>query len=737
MADQAQTNTKKPKKTFVVTDLKDAQQKDFEYVQNRIAKLKKSRENHYGHNLDTIFRDADRDYIPHRLRTKTKRVVATDEDKGWRGNLVTLGDNDWQSDVSQANPYVKIQTALSILVDQNPGAVMTPTTKKYVATTEIIKQLYQRSWEYAKSKAQLKLFVFNLAKYGWATARTYPLRVTRTVKVITKYDNEDPENSTYETKEVVEYNDVMRENLDPRNVWIDDMAKPNNARSVNDWVFRKVYDYDLATEEFGKYKRWEMTSPGGNISETLSETKETKEPANPSNLIEILFYENKAKDLFTAIANGVPIIMEPLPIADSKGVKRLSLWQTYWNLRHSESPYGIGIYESIRYDQGMLDRIRNMTVDQLVLSIYKMFFFQGTQSLTDTGDIKVTPGIGKQVLDPKNINWMEVPGPGKDAYLGIDMFRKDVDEASGITDPLLGQITGKTAFEIAQAKESALKRMKNPLDNILEALNDEGYITISLMQLLYSIPEVHEIADPRLIEDYLAEIGGDQELYNRVPQMDDNGAPQLDDNGNNVPDKFQAKVYREFPLNLSKDDKGNLIETPETEFFRVKPSCLPWEGLINIKSQSLLSPSQQIQKAQELEMFNVLIPVMQATNQERMLLTQSGQPAGIDDLTNGKTIKEIIKLYDKDPRDIIPDSWLQDSTKQPAPSLTLPANHPAAQGAQPGSPMQPPMPPQGQMPPSPQQQAPQAQTVTPPKQGFGANLMQSMKNAFTGTPNAQ
>lgn len=730
MADQPQ-NKEKAKQKFTIADLKPDQKKYFEDAQNRIAKLKKVRENHYGHNLDTIFRDADRDYIPHRLRTKTKRVVATDEDKGWRGNLVTLGDNDWQSDVSQANPYVKIQTALSILVDQNPGAVMTPGTKKYQATTEIIKQLYQRSWEYAKSKAQLKLFVFNLAKYGWATARTYPLRVTRKVRVITKYDNEDPENSTYEEKEVVEYNDVMRENLDPRNVWMDDMAKPNNARSVNDWCFRKVYDYDLATEEFGKYKRWKMTEPGGTISETLSETKETKDPTTPSNLIEIYFYENKAKDLYMVIANGVPIIIEPLPIADTKGVKRLSLWQTYWNLRHSESPYGIGIYESIRYDQGMLDRIRNMTVDQLVLSIYKMFFYQGTQSLTDTGDIKVAPGIGKQVLDPKNINWMEVPGPGKDAYLGIDMFRKDVDEASGITDPLLGAVTGKTAFEIAQAKESALKRMKNPLDNILEALNDEGYITISLMQLLYSIPEVHEIADPQLIDAYLQETGGDPELYQREPQNDDQGQPAMDEHGLPQPDKFSAKVYREFPLNLSEDDKGTLIETPETEFFRVKPSCLPWEGVITIKSQSLLSPSKQIEKAQELEMFNVLIPVMQATAQERMLLTQGGQPAGIDDLTNGKTIKEIIKLYDKEPRDIIPDAWLKDPEQQAPPSLFLPSQHPAAAGAQPGSPMQPPMAPQGATPPP-----PQAQTVVPPKPGFGSNLLKGVTNAFTGTPNA-
>lgn len=306
-----------------------------------------------------------------------------------------------------------------------------------------------------------------------------------------------------------------------------------------------------------------------------------------------------------------------------------------------------------------------MTIDQLTLSIYKMFFYQGTQSLTETGDIKITPGIGKQVLDPKNLNWLEIPGPGKDAYLGIEMFRKDVDEASGITDPLLGQVTGKTAFEIAQAKESALKRLKNPLDNILEALNDEGYITVSLIQLLYSIPETKEIVDPYLVEDYLKEIGGDPELFERQPIIDgETGEPIVNPETGEPEQSFNAKIYPEFPLNLDEDEGGNLIETAKTQFFRVKPSALNWEGIIQIKSQSLLSPSKQIDKALEIEMYNILIPLMSSVAQERMMLMQAGAPANLDNLTNGKVIKSIAKLYDKDPRDILPDDWLQD-TPQP------------------------------------------------------------------------
>ena len=244
--------------------------------------------------------------------------------------------------------------------------------------------------------------------------------------------------------------------------------------------------------------------------------------------------------------------------------------------------------------------------------------------MTETGDIKIAPGVGKQSLDPKNINFLEVPGPGKEAVDWLEMLQKQVDNTSGITDPLMGTITGKTAFEIAQAKEAALKRLKTPLENITDALDNEAYITISLAQMLYSVPEIYTVTDPALIEAYLQEVNGDPDLFGR------------DDEGN-----FQAKVPPEFPLNLEEDKDGNLAETEETKFFRVKPKFLEWEGIINVEAQSVLTPSKQVDKALDLEMYNMLIPLLMNPPE----LYQ-------------KVAKELVKLYDKDPKDILPASWL-------------------------------------------------------------------------------
>src|SRR5262249_6605772 len=144
------------------------------------------------------------------------------------------------------------------------------------------------------------------------------------------------------------------------------------------------------------YSNAKYVLPGGVLDEVINtqNLNKTKNIVKTGKLVEVYFYENVLRDMFVMVANGVPVIQEPLPISDAQGNKKLSLWQAYWTLRHAESVYGIGIYEAVRYDQAMLDRIRNMTIDQLTLSIYKMFFYQGTGVLSETGDLTISPGVG-------------------------------------------------------------------------------------------------------------------------------------------------------------------------------------------------------------------------------------------------------------------------------------------------------------------------------------------------------
>jgi hypothetical protein len=673
------------KKGFDENLLSEEKRDNFLYVKNRILELKESRTNVYGQNIEEIWREADKAYQPYTKKDKGKRVAYLEDEKGWRGVPTVIGgEDDWQFKGSKPNPYIKIQTALGILIDRNPTGVFLPANSKYEKTTGLMKALYQKSWDEARSKQQLKLFVFNMAKYGWAIARTFI------------------------------FNDkVCRENLDVWNAWIDDMAKPSNPYSVRDWCWRKIYSWDMAKQEFGSEENWKYVMPGGNTDEKTEQGEQKK--FQEKSLVEVYFYENRIRDLFMVLANGVPVKIEKMPIKKGNGEKKLSCWQASWTIRHAETPYGIGLFEAIKDDNTALNRIRNMAIDQLAMSIYKPGFYQGTSSLQEGGIIKIKPGIMKQVMDPKNINWMEIPGPGQAAWDGIEMFQDDLNMDSGITDPLVGDVTGKTAFEVAQAKEAALKRLKVPLDNITDALDEDGYITLELMEMIYSVPELIKITDPQLVDDYLKEIKGDEDLYEEIPN-------ELGER-----EGIMAKVYPEVQLGLEQDDEGNWAQSEQSQFYRLKPQSLEWEGIINIDSQSVLVPSVELSKALDIELMNLLSPMMQTTTAEYLQTIALREDFTLNSATYGKAMKNMLKIYGKTPDEWLPDKWLEGYSAQEDEPLIV--DNPQQQAMQQG------MQPAQQMPLKPEATGGQsnASTVLPGSpSSIASRIVGQMANKVTG-----
>lgn len=616
----------------------------YEWLDNRIdTELKHSREGVFGKNIESVWAQADRDYLPHRLENKGRTVFAQ-EDDGYRSSKVTLyRTDDWQSDISQPDQYIKIQTALSILIDRNPEAVFRSAGKQFEVNNTLVRSLYQNSWEIARSKQTfLKPFVFNLAKYGFGIGRVYPRYIARTVKDVLEYDPRDVTKNVYKDRKIVEYDDIYRENLDPYSTWLDDMATADNYLSARDWAWEKYYSYDEFIEEFEQYpnakfvvpKSFEQkpdasqggTGAGNRISKSVKE----------KNQVRVTFYENRIKDIFAVRANDIWIFVEPLP---SKHKKLSCIW-TYWTLRHPNTPYGIGLLEAMREDKVLYDRLVNMTMDQLTLSIYKMFFHSGTEQLDDTGEIPITPGVGRQVNDPTNITWVNVPGPGPEAWKGIEFAKQKVDEDTGINAPLAGEITGKTATEVFQAKEAALKRMKAPLENIVSALEEDAWLSVKVMEQIYSVPDVVKISDPDLIDRYLQEINQKPELWFRDPETGE----------------FYAKLFREVYLNVEQDEEGNVVESEKSQFLRVTPAGLRWEGIINIKGQSILVSTKELEKQMKLEMANIIIP----------LLPQPYE-------TVSPTVKQILRVYEEAPEDWFPLQWLQmeQAMKAPAPGSSM------------------------------------------------------------------
>jgi len=603
--------------------------------------------------IEKIWKAADEAYVPHTSKeTVNKKTLVSDDELGWRSKSVQLGsEDDWQEDSVPPTPYIKIQTALGIIIDRNPTAVLTPKGKKFVNNTMLMKYLYEDTWDTAMSKkVMLKPFVFNCAKYGIGVGRTYPLTISRDVRDVLYYDPANPKNNKYESSKYTYFHDVFRESLSPWQVWFDDKAKIGNPFSCNDVIYYKDYDWLEFKRQFGHLKVFDYIKPTERIfdseSRDLKDSELGEAEGNVAKLQErVWFWENLDMDLlFIKTDDGKVLVAEPLP--NSPKNKRLSVYSAPWTMRNDTSIYGIGVYEAMRNDHRIYHKVRNMTIDQVLLSIYKEFFYSGTDMLENDGVMKTRPGAGRQVTDAKNIKWNDIPGPGKDAWDAQDYLMGRIDAASGIDKSLEGAITGSTAFEVSQARESALKRMKTPLENISDALEQDGYISCGIIEDFYSVAKIKLLADDKYIEPFMLD------MYER------------EDGENLAEGEDYTKEYKEVNLPIERIEEGGFKEVEEKQFFNLTPDDFPWEGIIKIKGQSIIANSEILERTTTTELANLVYPLFQA-------------PPDIAE----KLAREILKAYDKEPEDWLPESWLNPLVPEEAPGTDLFVDPAVAEGS--------------------------------------------------------
>lgn len=625
-----------------------------EFVFGRIDSLKEHRKKYLPgivKSIEDIWLEADQEYQPHELSiSKGKRFEANDE-TGLRSRLVKVGSSDsWQSNLASPDFYVKVNTALSILIDQNPEAVFTPSSKKYEASTDLVYGMWKNSWEISGARQQLKNFVFNMSKYGTGYMRTYPKIVRTKKKVRTEFYENSPERDVYVERDLVKFNDLCRESLNPWQVWISEQARQGDPLSGDDWYFEKDYSWDKFQSEFGDYKNSRFVGKGFKVDDDRNVTIE-KHP----DTVTVGFYENQTLDIYACVVPSDKIVLYDSPMQNDDGM--ISLVSAPWTMRDDRIAYGIGLWEIIRNDSVVYDRLMNMTMDQLVLSIYKMFFYKGTDILGENGELVLSPGKGEQVMDPSGVKFLDIPGPGAEAWKGLLFLQDKKDSSSGVTPQLAGKFAGNTLGQDIQSKEAALERMKTPLEFILDALQQEAYITISWQKQLMSTPEVLEFTSPETLVDSLIEFGlTSEEIAAYLKEYDNpskssellfqspgesTGELLPDGTPAPVPTRKFANVYRETSLNLEKDDSGTLIESENRRFFRfgvdLPTHRIEWRGIVRIRPQSVLAPSKELTRRQKLDLYNLVMPAI-----NMMLATPKMIPMMLP------PTEAIIKVYEED-----------------------------------------------------------------------------------------
>ena len=616
---------KEPTKSYVASK---EEAKAVSFLTKRIEELQSYKKDQ---KIEETWNEADNEYIPSDLKTTSAgKRFETDQDTGLRSRMVRIGDDkdNWRSSISQPTLLGKIQTALSIIIDRNPEATLTAMSKKYEKRSALANGIWKRNWEITKAKEKLKLLVFDCAKYGWAAGRTFPQKIKYKKKILKDIVNGE---KVYETVENVLFNDVNRQRLDPKRVWIDEMTRPYDTLSMNDVYYELDYSYDLAKLESEEYDNFKYVGKSAK-QEVDSESEQDKKESSKErkDIITFGFYENKLKDLYIIWIPSKKIILNVSPLPNDDGY--LSIWHFPWILKSSSSPYGISLWEMIKGNKGLYDKMNNMTMDQLVLSIFKMFFFSGTSGVFGDGNIKIEPGKGQQLTGGGKVDWMNVPGPGQEAWEGLKHLKAEIDTDSGITPTLDSELTGKTLGEVLHAKEAALKKLKVPVENISWGIEQDAYITLSWSKQVLSTPEIKEFATTTELKEYEEEeqISHD-ELFGKVGE--DGGFESL-----------KASFLPEVSLHLE-DRDGELFESKETRYFQVGKDIdakdLDWKGIFKVVTKSLLAPSEELEAQRKSQMYNLLVPIL--PNDPRIF---------------SKSAIQLIKLNGEDPKDWLPDEWL-------------------------------------------------------------------------------
>ena len=572
------------------------------FLSKRIEVLKKTKQDVLnGFNFEELMKKADKEYSPKDLLATSNvssLITVENEDSTSSANASIVNvtaetdQANWRSSISEPTLLIKVQTAISILVDQNPEAIMKASCEKYEKRNNIAKAIFKRNWELNDSIDMLKLFVFDLAKYGFAVGHTLPRMLKRDKEILEELDTENPENNKYKKIQIIEFNDIYREKLDLYRTWIDDKANLTDKFSVNDWYYEKDYSKEDFDEEFGMYKN-SKTVNGQKLNvnaQGLNSATKTRD-----DMITVGFYENKKKDLYAIFIPDSKTVLYYAPLPNDDG--KLTLWFAHWNLRDPRTIYGIGLFELLKNNKVMYDRFKNMTIDQLTMAIYPMIFFTGTP-LNGEDEMKVSPDklIKKQA--GTSIEQVKIQYDNR-GWETTQHLKEDMDDSTAITPTLQGEVTGKTLGEVLHAKDSALKKLNIPLLNIAKAIETDAYITLSWANQVYSIPETMKFMNSKELVEYEEE---NNTKANKIKQKDGS-------------DEIEAEFLPEIDLGLEEDRDGVLVESPESRFFKLGDESFPlenikWEGKITIKARSIVSPNPELERQMKSELYNIVAPVV-------------------------------------------------------------------------------------------------------------------------------
>lgn len=596
---------------------------DIETFKDEKALMENFRKNAHSEKMENIWRAIKEEYLPdENLSNIFAQWSLNDDGTATPTHLFATDDDDERIDARAPLVAIKVHTALSILTQRTPKVKWDSDNEEFESRVEVIDAMRNVDWQDRDTRSQYILMWFNYILYGTTFWRRYFRHEERQVHLPVSIDKTD-DSVEFEEQTIVEIDQTQGEALSPFEVLIDPSTqafKPSTMRKV---IYTKVYDYNTFTHLFkdvAKKKDFEKVIPT------------TVDGYEGANWVKCEYYENKDLDLYFIVANDDMLLKEHLP----QSHKDLSVMMASWMPRKdSKNPYGLGPIEMMLPDKKRLDLFKSMTLTQLKFSIYKAIFYTGSlESEGEGGDLRIRPDRAYKVTNPKDIQFFDMPGPGQDAYRGMDILKDSIDDASGINKPLSGEIGATTAFQTDLAKDAALARLFVPINNIIMLLEQDAALTFELQKQHYTLPDVEPLLDTDDIEAAFAELEKQKAA----------GKPTFDifidtdeDGGVNV---FKAQ-FRTAQLNVEEGGDGGFLPSKGKNEVIITPKLFDWRGKIRVVQDALFSMTPTVERTRKMELYNLLIPLF-------------GQPAQLV----AKVAQRIVRVYGEDPDDVLPEDWL-------------------------------------------------------------------------------